>query len=395
VAAADGHRLRVGLAAASDLRDAAAFSGVPASLYRALGEVVADPVMLSGAVPPGALHVASLLGAAATLGPRDLGDPRAAMGRAFPPTWLLGRPAIWARSALIRARMRRTPVDGCILHGTQVTFAAATRFVTYQDSTLVQAHASYPWPYLGGIGDRQLAAYVRRQRAIYRRAQACCATTHWVADSIVGDYGVPRERVHVVGLGANHDIRPPERRDWGVPRFLFVGQDWTRKNGALVVEAFADVRRAHPVAELHLVGGHPPVCADGVHGHGTMPLGDTAGDERLARLWQHATCFVMPSLHEPAGQVFAEAAASGLPSIGSTNGGSITVIGDGGVVVDPHDRAALTAAMLHLCDPPTAQRLGERAIVQAQRFTWRKVAERLVRALDPAAADRRGLAGFL
>jgi glycosyltransferase involved in cell wall biosynthesis len=103
----------------------------------------------------------------------------------------------------------------------------------------------------------------------------------------------------------------------------------------------------------------------------------------------------MPSLHDPAGQVFAESAASGIPSIGSTNGGSATVIGDGGVVVDPHDRAALTAAMLQLCDPETAQRVGERATRQAQRFTWRKVAERLLRALDPDAADRRELADYL
>jgi glycosyltransferase involved in cell wall biosynthesis len=391
MSAAEASQLRIGFAAASDLRDTAAFSGVPASLFRGLGDVVPEPVPLSGAVPSPVLYAASLLGAAATLSPHDLRDPRAAMGRAFPPTWLLGRPAIWARSAVIRARMRQTPVDACILHGTQVTFASATRFVTYQDSTLVQAHASYPWPYLGRMGDRQLAAYVRRQRAIYRRAQACCATTHWVADSIVADYGIPRERVHVVGLGANHRIAPPARRDWRVPRFLFVGHDWKRKNGALVVEAFADVRRVHPDAELHLVGGHPPIRTDGVHAHGAIPL----GDERLARLWQGATCFVMPSLHEPAGQVFAEAAASGIPSIGSTNGGSATVIGDGGVVVDPHDRAALTTAMLQLCDPETAQRVGERATRHAQRFTWRKVAERLLRALDPDAADRRELADYL
>ena len=39
-------------------------------------------------------------------------------------------------------------------------------------------------------------------------------------------------------------------RDWSTPRYLFVGLDWERKNGQLVLDAFAQVRVQHPDAEL-------------------------------------------------------------------------------------------------------------------------------------------------
>ena len=126
----------------------------------------------------------------------------------------------------------------------------------------------------------------------------------------------------------------------------------------MMVDAFAEVRREHPAAELHVVGGHPPLDAPGVIGHGFLSLGDPGDAARLAELYRRATCFVMASLHEPAGIANAEAAAAGLPCIGTTNGGSATVIGPGGVLVDPADPRALTQAMLHLADPDVARRLG-------------------------------------
>ena len=103
----------------------------------------------------------------------------------------------------------------------------------------------------------------------------------------------------------------------------------------------------------------------------------------------------MPSLHEPAGIVYLEAASAGVPSIGATNGGAATLIGAGGLVVDPLDADQIYAAMLALADPETARRLGGLAQSHSRLFTWRKVAERLVRALAIPGVDTSGLAEFL
>lgn len=388
--------LVVALASAADPRERGAFSGWPASLLGGLEHVVGTAIGLDGALPPRVEAVATLAGAVARLRPHDALAPRSAVRAGIPSAWFFGRPVAWARSASLRVQLRRAGrVDGCISFGTEFSLPRTLPTVTYQDSTLLQARRSYPWPYLGAMTDREAARFADRQRAAYRAATACCCSSHWVADGIVADYGIPREKVHVVGIGRNHEVPAPASRDWSAPRFLFVGMDWTRKNGPMTVEAFAEVRRRHPGARLDVVGGHPPLDAPGVAGHGVLSLSDHGDRERLADLYRRATCFVMPSRHEPSATAYAEAAAAGLASIGTTNGGSATIIGPGGVLVDPSDPRRLTEAMLRLAEPDVARRLGGLAAAHAAQLTWEKVAERLVCALALPGCPTDGLADFL
>lgn len=195
------------------------------------------------------------------------------------------------------------------------------------------------------------------------------------------DYGVPAEQVHVVGVGRNHSPRPAAR-DWERPRFLFVGGDWARKNGDRVVRAFRTVKTQFPEARLDLVGGHPRVDAEGVVGHGWLSLTAERDRRKLDFLFEAATCFVMPSLSEPAGIVYLEAGAAGVPSIGSTVGGSGELIGDAGCVVDPADDRALCDAMLRFAKGDEAHAAGQRALARSEHFEWTKVAERILDALD-------------
>ena len=90
------------------------------------------------------------------------------------------------------------------------------------------------------------------------------------------------------------------------------------------------MRRRYPEATLDLVGGHPPIEAPGVTGHGPLPLGSESGQRRYAELLHKATCFVMPSSLEAFGIAYMDAGATGLPSIGTTVGGAPDAIGDGG-----------------------------------------------------------------
>jgi glycosyltransferase involved in cell wall biosynthesis len=196
-------------------------------------------------------------------------------------------------------------------------------------------------------------------------------------------------------MGQNHEASEPAERDWSSPRYLFVGVDWTRKNGPAVLRAFARVREAHPDAQLDVVGGHPPIEQAGVVCHGRLSLVESDDRERLAGLYARATAFVMPSLHEPAGLVYVEAAGAGVASIGTTDGGAATMIGAGGIVVDPRDDGQILDAMLRLADSATARSLGELAHAHAALLTWRKVAERIVRATAVPGLDTSGLADFL
>ncbi|MHB1710038.1 MAG: glycosyltransferase family 4 protein, partial [Acidimicrobiales bacterium] len=215
------------------------------------------------------------------------------------------------------------------------------------------------------------------------------------ARSLVTDDGLDPGRVHVVGCGRNIEPTASVTHDWTTPRFLFVGNDWRRKNGDGVVRAFRQLRETVPSARLDVAGVHPRLDVDGVAVHGPLRL-DRSGDrERLADLFAGATCLVMPSFSEPFGIVYVEAASFGIPSIAGNVGGTSTSVGAGGVLVDPTDDAAIVGAMRWLADPAVAAETGALAARRADQFTWRKVAERLVRAAGVAVPGGRELAGFI
>lgn len=311
----------------------------------------------------------------------------------------------WADQATSRAfavacgatadrRLRRAgELDGVVMLGSGYALSTATPTVSFDDMTVAQAMRRNAPPY-DSLGAAGAARWRDRQRRIYEGNRACCAASSWTAKSVREDYGIPAAKVPVVGVGHNIDPGRVER-DWSVPRFLFVGADWERKRGAACVEAFAEIRRDHPEATLDLVGGHPRADAEGVTGHGPLPLDSDRGRRRYAELLHSATCFLMPSTYEPFGIAYVDAASSGIASIGTTVGGAPDAIGDGGRLVDPAEDGALLAAMRELCDPETARHLGERAHERSKLLTWRAVAERLLRALRPAGVELDALAPFL
>jgi len=303
---------------------------------------------------------------------------------------LMGRAQTWSTGQRVA---RADGVDGYVQVGSSYALPAGLASVTHDDMTVVQAaRAGYPGIKL--LSRRELRERIELQRLAFERARACCVVTRWAGDSIVEDYGIAPEKIRVVGGGRNHDPRPAVR-DWSTPRFLFVGKDWERKNGPLVLRAFGRLRQAIPEATLDVVGRHPAIEQDGVTTHGWLSLDDAADRRTLDSLFERATCFVMPSKHEPSGIVFSEANAAGIPSIGSTEGGSGELVGAPGHVVHPDDEDGLVAAMTDLSDPVNAERRGAQAALRSRDYTWPCVGERVLRALELPGVPTAGLADFL
>jgi len=367
-------RPRIALVQQGDPTDPATWSGVPARLAGGFEQAGCDLVPVRASFR-GASRLGRLLG---------MSWAEQSASRGF---------AAACGAAANRSLRRAGPFEGIVMIGSGYRLRARAPIVSFEDMTLAQALAQGEPPYssLGETGGRR---WLERQRQIYEQVRGCCVASAWAARSVRQDYGIPGSKVHVVGVGRNIDAGRPER-DWSVPRFLFVGADWRRKRGDAVLAAFAQVRERHPEATLDLVGNHPELDAPGVTGHGRLPLGSAEGQRDYAELLRRATCFLMPSSHEPFGIAYLDAGASGAPSIGTTVGGAPEAIGEGGVAVDPGDPAALPAAMLRLAEPETARRLGERAAEHAAAFTWQATAERLLRALSPPGVDLDTLPPFL
>jgi hypothetical protein len=368
----------VAVVAVGDPRSPGTWSGVTAGICGALDELGVTTHALDLTLPPGLEQAALVVAAAGTRNRYD------AEGAAL---------TMRLRGLLARRRLRGMDVDGVIQIGTTVTVPRGVPHVTLEDMTLCQGATAHP--VFSRMSARGIEGWEKRRAGIYSQTRMCAVASHWAGESLRADYGLPSERIAVVGFGATHRAHPSDRV-WEKPRFLFVGIDWERKGGPLVLRAFARLRREHPDAVLDVVGGHPPIAEPGVTGHGVLSHGRPRERDVLVGLFARATCLVMPSLVEPFGIVYVEAGAAGVPSIGSSVGGASDAIGtDGGLVVDPTDEEALLAAMLRLADGETARRMGEAARRRSESYTWTGVAERLLRALGLPAADGRPLAELL
>ncbi|WP_261164873.1 glycosyltransferase family 4 protein [Microbacterium sp. Marseille-Q6965] len=364
-------RLRVGLvqphrgAITPDL-----WSGTPHGLLGGLRQHGADVVEIGYDVPRA---VTAPIHLAATLRHRE---PGAAEHDALK---MAAREA-----AFTRAILRRGPLDLVLATGTDAyrldrVRTAGAMVATYDDATLQSMWAhEHSDTRAAGFRAAAVARWIAVQRRSSRRADLNLVSTRWAAETLRADYGIPADRVHVVGMG--HRPRATARRParGAAPVFLFVGVDWRRKNGERVLEAFQRVRAVRPDAVLHLVGRHDRVEAPGVVDHGLLPRHDARAQAVLDGLYAQATAFVLPSLFDPSPIAYLEAASAGLPVIATSQGGASEMLGTGAIVVDPWDERALHAAMLALCDRREAQRRGAAAREAASRATWADVAERIL-----------------
>ncbi|MCW3100932.1 MAG: glycosyl transferase group 1 [Chthonomonadaceae bacterium] len=188
--------------------------------------------------------------------------------------------------------------------------------------------------------------------------------SHWTKASLMADYGMPADKITVIPPGI-------DTAQWGFPRdlahrserlhLLFVGGDFKRKGGDVLLEAF----RRLPTfvnATLHLVTNSPDVTADQPNIHVYRNVAPNS--ERLLSLFQQADIFVFPTRADCLPLAIMEALAAGLPIITTCVGAlpEAVISGETGLVVPPDDPNALADAIrLLAADPDLRAQLGSQA----------------------------------
>ena len=197
----------------------------------------------------------------------------------------------------------------------------------------------------------------------FTAAQHLVTWSQWAKDSLVTDYGMPADKITVIPPGI-------DMREWGFERdkarsdqplhLLFVGGDFVRKGGNVLLEAF---RRLPPSvnAILHLVTnapeapeGRPNICVY----RNVKP-----NSSQMLQLYRQAEIFVFPTYADCLGLVVLEAMAAGLPVISTTVGAlpEAIVHGETGWNVPTGDPDALANAIAALAaDPALRAQMGRR-----------------------------------
>lgn len=257
------------------------------------------------------------------------------------------------------------------------------RYVLHTDNTYMLSERHYPtWAPLRG---RQRDEWVRYETAVYQNAAFLFPRSDFLRRSFIEDYGCDPSRVIRVGGGGNYGVTSLEGRRYNTQTALFVGYDFTRKGGLVLLDAWEKVRRQLPEAKLWIVGSKRPVREL----PGVSWIGRVSNREQLAQIYRDATVFVMPSLFDPWGHVFFEAMSFGLACIGSTACAMPEIIADGttGLLAETGQVEPLANALIALLgDPERAERLGRQAQARmASGNTWDDVVERMAPALEQAA----------
>jgi glycosyltransferase involved in cell wall biosynthesis len=222
-----------------------------------------------------------------------------------------------------------------------------------------------------------LAARAKRavHRSIYRRASGFVAWSEWAKASLCDDYGCKPEDVAVVPPGIDLSLFRPGERGRGLPRFLFVGGDFARKGGDLLLRVYRD--RLQGKAELDLVTLAPVEPSPGVRVH----RGLRANSPELLRLYAECDAFVLPTRADCLPLVCLEALAAGLPLVATKVGGIPDCVREGetGHLVEMDDAAALGDVLLGLAaDPARRERMSSAARAEAERrYDARKTARDL------------------
>lgn len=226
--------------------------------------------------------------------------------------------------------------------------------------------------YFPAFGENDLFSdkWIALEKEIYARADVVFAMSSHVKKSLVEHYAHKEQKLEVVGCGFN--VTPIEdalfnHEKYASKTILFIGKDWKRKGGPLLVKAFGLVLKQIPDAKLRIVGCSPKIDIDNCSVHGLIPL------EEAKHFYNTAAVFCMPTRREPFGYVFLEAFASKLPVVATKIGALPDIVKDGesGFLVSEHAQELANKLMHLLENPHIARQFGQTGYDSIiNKYTW-------------------------
>ncbi len=272
----------------------------------------------------------------------------------------------------LRAALRHQRFDAIFFHTQMIAvFCSAimrrTPTIVSIDGTPSQ-FAAFGEHY--GLPDPKRTSWRERLRErwykdVFQSAACVVAISQWGIDAAITEYGVTREAARVIYPGVDlQKWMPGKKRDNGKLRLLFVGGEFRRKGGDLLLRWMRERGCSH--CELDVVTGTDVEPTPGT----TVHRGFGPNDPRLIELYRSADLFVLPTRADMASLVAMEAMASGIPVV-STRVGAIPewlcAPGDPGFVVDPDDYDGLARTLDDLTvDRSRLRAMGARARKRAE-----------------------------
>jgi glycosyltransferase involved in cell wall biosynthesis len=220
------------------------------------------------------------------------------------------------------------------------------------------------------------------------RASMIITDSQAIKDEIMGMFGVADARIKSIPLGVESLFRPLDvletqtvLKQHGLSHqqyILAVGTLEPRKNLSSVLLAYmqlpANVRKHYPLVLVGMSGWHtsalekqmaPLVAAGEIRQLGYLERED------LAVVIAGALTLVYPSMYEGFGLPPLEAMTCGVPVIASNVSSLPEVVGDSGLLVNPHDIDEIAKAMETMITAPEIRAASaQKALARSAEFSW-------------------------
>jgi glycosyltransferase involved in cell wall biosynthesis len=212
------------------------------------------------------------------------------------------------------------------------------------------------------------------QKLLKNVADYHVAVSEFTGKRLVNLLKIAPSKVVVIPNGVNFTkFNSSRTKVWG--RIVYAGRVVPHKHVQLLVNAFREVKKKIPAAELHIIGsgsGLPSIrnsasTIKDCYVHGFLP------EEQMIDLLKSAWLFVLPSEREGSGIVVLEAMAAGVPFVTIDHPDNATKeLGQFkcGLVVEPSKKSIAAAIIQLFGDKELWKELNANAINFAKKHDW-------------------------
>ena len=256
----------------------------------------------------------------------------------------------------------------------------------------------HPLAFEFGLSEPEVQLLRQSETQALQQVVRVIAVSPTTARDLHQHYGVPMQIIEVILPGTERIHSPKSRiqknKDYfGLVHLLSVGSIIPRKGFhdlIAALEPLVDLSWTLSIAgdTSRNVGAYQRLLTDikRFHLEDRIEVLGAVSNEELEHLYAKADLFVLPSLFEGYGMVYAEAMAHGLPIIATTAGAiPDTVPKEAGLLVPPGDIPALTSALKALMqDPSYRATLSSGALKAAgHQPTWEYAVQQFANVLVP------------
>ncbi len=246
-------------------------------------------------------------------------------------------------------------------------------------------------------GSFQRGSFLHRQAYLKtfsdcRRAKRVLVPSTSTMEDLIKKLNFPAEKVVATPEGSASDFSPQSaqkiaelKKRLGLPdRYLLFVSRWEKYKGILtLLEAHTALSAEFPELGLVICGRpdtqNPEVSAAVAKAKEQNPRIITPGfvsDADLVTLYSGAAVYVHPSWYEGFGIMILEAFAAGAPVVTSNTSSLPEVVGNAGLLVNPHSAFEVAQAIKKiLVDPKLAHRLRSYGFERLTNYSWTKMAE--------------------